>query len=214
MAKKPPIATEQPVKAEVTTEPKPPTVPKLEPEWQKNIRERAKGQLRHPVKLEKDSADPTKLTLNLGPQEILCRMFETTGFLDDDAAEHLTYQIANINTRGNNNELVGINASLAIMNGIAPEMPLEGILAAQMTVAHNMAMDFSRRAMADGATSEVVDRNVNRAAKMMRTFTAQVDALQKLRNKGQQKITVQHVQVSEGGQAIIGDVTQGGGNRG
>jgi hypothetical protein len=41
-----------------------------------------------------------------------------------------------------------------------------------------------------------------------RTFTAQMEALKRYRTGGEQKVTVQHVSVSEGGQAIVGKVTQ------
>ena len=40
----------------------------------------------------------------------------------------------------------------------------------------------------------------------MRTFTAQVETLKKYRTGGNQTIQVQHVNVNEGGQAIVGDV--------
>jgi hypothetical protein len=40
----------------------------------------------------------------------------------------------------------------------------------------------------------------------LRTFTAQVEALQRYRGKGQQKVTVEHVNVNAGGQAIVGAV--------
>ena len=39
----------------------------------------------------------------------------------------------------------------------------------------------------------------------------QVEALQRYRGKGQQKIKVEHVHVHPGGQAIVGAVTGGGG---
>jgi hypothetical protein len=38
------------------------------------------------------------------------------------------------------------------------------------------------------------------------TFTAQVEALKRYRSGGEQKMTVQHVHVAEGGQAIVGNV--------
>ena len=47
--------------------------------------------------------------------------------------------------------------------------------------------------------------------KLTRTFTAQVEALKKYRSNGQQTVTVEHVTVNEGGQAIVGHVDQGGG---
>jgi hypothetical protein len=42
----------------------------------------------------------------------------------------------------------------------------------------------------------------------MRTFIMQMEALKRHRTGGEQKVTVQHVSVSEGGQAIVGNVTQ------
>ena len=53
--------------------------------------------------------------------------------------------------------------------------------------------------------------NVNEATKMLRTFTTQMEALKKYRTGGQQKVTVEHVHVNEGGRAIVGTVNQGGG---
>jgi hypothetical protein len=42
--------------------------------------------------------------------------------------------------------------------------------------------------------------------KSTRTFAAQMSALEQYRSKGEQKMTVQHVRVAEGGQAIVGNV--------
>ena len=53
--------------------------------------------------------------------------------------------------------------------------------------------------------------------KLTRTFAAQVSALKGYRSKGEQKMTVQHVHVAEGGQAIVGNANapaEGGGARG
>ena len=47
--------------------------------------------------------------------------------------------------------------------------------------------------------------------KLARTFTTQVAALKNYRTGGQQKMTVEHVHVHEGGQAIVGNVQGGGG---
>src|SRR5262249_3645802 len=48
---------------------------------------------------------------------------------------------------------------------------------------------------------------------LIRTFAAQTEALQRYRGKGQQKVTVEHVHVHTGGQAIVGAVSQSGGGR-
>jgi hypothetical protein len=49
------------------------------------------------------------------------------------------------------------------------------------------------------------------AVKLLRTFTAQTEALAKLRRGGEQTVRVEHVHVYEGGQAIVGSVETGGG---
>ena len=55
------------------------------------------------------------------------------------------------------------------------------------------------------------DSNGNLAVKLLRTFVAQTEALQRYRGKGQQKVVVEHVHVHTGGQAIVGSVNQSGG---
>jgi hypothetical protein len=104
------------------------------------------------------------------------------------------------------------DATIAAIVEAQPKDSTELLLASQMAVVHMMAMEMSTRAMIQGQTVDGVDRNINRVTKLMRTFTSQVEALNKYRTKGQQKITVQHVNVEDGGQAIVGDVNQGGGN--
>lgn len=106
------------------------------------------------------------------------------------------------------------NAVLAMMHGIAPRDELEGMLVTQMVCTHNLATEFVRRAMFTGQTTEGVDLNMNRIAKLMRTFTSQMEALSRYRGKGQQKVTVEHVHVHEGGQAIVGEVQHRGGGNG
>ncbi len=39
--------------------------------------------------------------------------------------------------------------------------------------------------------------------KLARTFSAQVEALKRYRTGGEQKVTVEHVTVNEGGQAVF-----------
>jgi hypothetical protein len=44
------------------------------------------------------------------------------------------------------------------------------------------------------------------AARLLRTYATQVEALRRLRNGGSQTLRVEHVHVNEGGQAVIGNV--------
>src|SRR5215470_17801491 len=55
---------------------------------------------------------------------------------------------------------------------------------------------------------------LSQANKLGRTYAVLLDALNRHRGKGQQKVTVEHVHVHPGGQAVVGMVeTPGGGDR-
>jgi len=59
-------------------------------------------------------------------------------------------------------------------------------------------------------TFEGRQENLNQANKLSRTYATLVDNLNRHRGKGQQKVTVEHVHVHEGGQASVGHVEAGG----
>jgi hypothetical protein len=57
--------------------------------------------------------------------------------------------------------------------------------------------------------------NLNQANKLARTYATLIEVLNRHRGKGQQKVTVEHVHVHAGGQAVVGIVeTPGGGDGG
>jgi len=105
-----------------------------------------------------------------------------------------------------------INGVLAAMHSINPNDEIEAMLASQMVATHFAAMR-SMRALKNSDTVAAQDSNGNIAIKLMRTYTAQMEALNRYRGKGQQKMTVEHVHVYSGGQAIVGQVSnrKGGG---
>jgi hypothetical protein len=103
------------------------------------------------------------------------------------------------------------HAAVDAMIGIGPNDEIEGMIAAQLIACHNAAMECYRRAMLGQQTFEGRRENLNQANKLSRTYTSLVEALNRHRGKGQQKVTVEHVHVHSGGQAIVGHVnTQGG----
>lgn len=104
-----------------------------------------------------------------------------------------------------------LNAIVAGLVGIAPKDELEGMMAAQMIAAHNATMECYRRAMLGEQTFEGRRENLNQANKLSRTWATMLDALNKHRGKGQQKVTVEHVNVHAGGQAVVGNVERAGG---
>jgi len=107
------------------------------------------------------------------------------------------------------------NFMLAVVKGIEPRDQIEAMLAAQMAAVHMASMTFARR-LAHVENIPQQDSAERAFNKLTRTFAAQVAALKDYRSKGEQKMTVQHVHVAEGGQAIVGNVNAaqpGGGAR-
>ncbi len=98
---------------------------------------------------------------------------------------------------------------LAMVKGVEPKDQVEAMLAAQMAAVHNAVMTFARRLnhVENIPQQDSAERAFN---KLARTFAAQVEALKRYRTGGEQRVTVEHVTVNEGGRAIVGTVTHGG----
>ncbi len=95
---------------------------------------------------------------------------------------------------------------------MAPADEHEGMLCSRLLVLHNQAMDFMRRSATTNHDASI-DLNINRAIKLMRLHNETLEALNRYRRKGEQRITIQHVQVNDGGQAIVaGEMSRGGGD--
>ncbi len=106
-------------------------------------------------------------------------------------------------------------------NSIDAENCLEKMLAHQMAAAHNAVMTMMDQAA--GISSQMSNRDpivcetsniqatrlFNSANRLMKTFQQGLLTIQKIRNGGNQTVTVQHVNVSDGGQAVIGNVGDG-----
>ena len=97
------------------------------------------------------------------------------------------------------------SAALATLVSIAPKDEIEGMLAAQMVAAHAASMECYRRASEQ--SHEGRQSNLSHAGKLSRTYVQLLEALNRHRGKGtQQKVTVEHVHVHAGGQAVVGAV--------
>jgi hypothetical protein len=101
---------------------------------------------------------------------------------------------------------------LSIVRDMAPRDPIERMLAVQMAATH-VATIRSARWLACTETIPQVQAHYVGFNKLARTFAAQVEALRKHRTGGKQVVTVQHVNVGDGGQAIVGNVQHGGGRQ-
>jgi hypothetical protein len=103
------------------------------------------------------------------------------------------------------------SATIHALVGVSPRDECEGMIAAQLIACHHAAMECYRRAMLPEQPFEGWREQLNQANKLSRTYATLLEALNRHRGKGQQKVTVEHVHVHEGGQAIVGNVTPGGG---
>lgn len=101
-------------------------------------------------------------------------------------------------------------AAIETMAGIKPTDKLEGMLAVQMIGTHNAAIECLRRAMIPDQTLAGRDLSLKHASKLLSIYTRQIETLDKHRGKGQQKVTVEYVNVEPGGQAIVGNVKSSG----
>jgi hypothetical protein len=105
-------------------------------------------------------------------------------------------------------------AAVYRLAGIAPRDVIEGMLAAQLVATHGAAMECFRRAHLPDQDGHGHQLCLGHATRLVRSFAALSEALDRHRGKGQQVVRVEHVTVQAGGQAIVGTVSQGGGDGG
>jgi hypothetical protein len=158
------------------------------------------------VSADGNKIDPITVKYNDGVFQIdenYKKAFNCFGIENNAMCKLMLHQIISSSTQ--NSETIA-SGSIAMYLALEPRDSIEQLLIGQMIATHNMAMEMSSRAIIPEQTFEGVDANVNRVTKLMRTFTAQVDTLKKYRTGGKQTIQVQHVNVNEGGQAVVGSV--------
>ena len=125
-------------------------------------------------------------------------------------ANQLSQQAVIINPTNITNQEHYDNTTTAIKD-INPQDKIEAMLATQMVAVHNVAMQALARASClleskDIATATLGTKAFNVASTLTRTYTMQMEALNKHRGKGQQKITVEYLNIAEGGKAVIGNI--------
>jgi hypothetical protein len=132
------------------------------------------------------------------PDIAVFRMMNALGTTSADLADRLVSQIVNATHLQPSNEPISentLNAALGAVAGIAPRDEAEALLAAQMVGVHWLAMDLLRQI---GTTDNRVVFNdmSNLAVKLLRTYTAQLEALKRYRSAGEQRMVVQHQHVN------------------
>jgi hypothetical protein len=185
------------------------TAPAAKPEYQRTPREAAAVK-----KMYGAPAEPrlkVSASLEVGPDHPdettgVALLMEAVGTTDPDFLLGFVSQLAT--AEGGKIDEGRLNFLLAVVKGIKPRDQLEAMLAAQMAAVHTATLTFSRH-LAEAEYLDHRDSAERTFNKLTRTFISQMEALKRYRTGGEQTVTVQHVNVSEGGQAIVGNVTQG-----
>lgn len=197
----------------------PPRTPPSEAEAERIVEAHARVATRtRPVRIEVAKHEGLNLQIRSSHDDErgwLARMEDTFGTASRDFAEVQMGLLLNVAKADPDPEryAMTVNNLLAAAAGVKPRDETEGMLATQMAATHHQAMMWLERAKrADQIPG--FEANGNMAVKLLRTFTAQVEALAKLRRGGNQTVRVEHVHVHAGGQAIVGNVSTPGGGEG
>jgi len=146
-------------------------------------------------------------TDNLGWQ---IRLQDALGTCSPSFVDTELKRILNVLRDANGIDPDAVDAVFAVLDGQKPKDEIEALLIIQMAVTHALAM---KKAGLLNRVKEIPQQDSAALvlSRLTRTFTAQVEALTKLRRGGEQKVIVEHVHVYPGGQAIVGSVTHTGG---
>lgn len=161
-------------------------------------------------RIRRDADSPTLEIIEDSKADLLATMCSP----DDAFANQILGDICTLHSKSLDEMTEHQLASdLAMLQGFAPRDPVEVALITQMIAVHH-AMMRATSFFQSGKEIRQFDSAEKALNKLARTFAAQVETLKKYRSSGNQKITVQHVNVEGGGQAIVaGSVSKGGGGK-
>ena len=134
-------------------------------------------------------------------------MADTLGVADREAMDGILRQLVRASVSGTKPDAVNIDFMISMVKSIKPRDAMEAMLVAQMVSVHVMTMRCAHR-LADADDPALHDSAARALGRLARTFPAQIDALNRHRSRGEPAITVQNVSVGDGGNAIVGNVTQ------
>jgi hypothetical protein len=134
-------------------------------------------------------------------------MADALGVTDREAMDGILRQLVRASANGGRPDEVNLSFMISMVKSIGPRDPLEAMLVAQMVSVHVMAMRCAHHlAKADDLAQH--DSAARALGRLARTFPAQIEALNRHRSHVEPAITVQNLNVEDGGKAIVGNVTQ------
>lgn len=144
--------------------------------------------------------------------EYQSQLYATTGIISSEEAIQFIGLAANAllsNPTDAKGTVAYMNRIASMMRSLEPKDTIEAQLISQLLVLHEQGLYWMGKAM---RTDRVDFSNtyINAATKLINRYHETLKALMRYRQGGDQKIIVENVNVNNGGQAIVGNVTRGG----
>lgn len=105
-----------------------------------------------------------------------------------------------------------INVANQVLADYEPRDSFEAKLCLQAHTLYTQGMEYLAKAENNGMLQQR-EFYMKSAVKLLRLHNETVEALSKYRRGGTQNVVVQHVQVNDGGKAIVGGIFEGGGGK-
>jgi hypothetical protein len=134
-------------------------------------------------------------------------MANAMGVADREAMHGIIRQLVKASVSRESPDEVNLSFMISMVKSIKPRDSIEAMLVAQMVSVHVMAMRCVHH-LANAEDIAQHDSAGRALGRLARAFPAQIEALNRYRSQGEPAITVQNVSVSDGGKAIVGNVTR------
>ncbi len=161
------------------------------------------------VKLERINCDVAKPLPPVGRhQEWLDRLKAALGTASTDFVDATLFQLQAAARLPNSGlSEIAVNAALAMIESEQPSGETECALVIQMAAVHAASMAVLGRLGGGHGGDRHVLAAATAASRLSRTFAILVETLRRLRTGGSQTIRIERVEVGQGGQAMIGNLS-------
>jgi hypothetical protein len=147
----------------------------------------------------KVNKDRDKAAIAVEPEGLLGQLHLLDAFAtaDADFRDGIVQQLTTASSWNGVPQETELNFMLAVIKSMEARDHIEVMLGAQMAAVHASAMRIA------GHLKNELDFVI--FSKLTRSFASQMEALSRYRRGGEQRVTVQHVSVSESSQATVGN---------
>jgi hypothetical protein len=160
------------------------------------------------VKLERINCDVARSLPPDGDHQVwFDRLMAACGSASPDFVDCVLFQLQAAARLPNSGRVceIGLNAALAFIEGERPNGETECAIVVQMASLHAAAMVVLGRLGGGHGGDRHVLATATAASRLSRSFAILAETLRRLRTGGSQVIRIERVEVSDGGQTVIGN---------